>query len=88
MKNNPVISSRLEYIEKILRVSFAFLADIFVEITHASLFINSSMIRGVNSNNYNNNKFLQLRYTNTFQITPNELSIQRKVKIRIGNNQI
>jgi len=80
MKNNSVISSRCEYIEKILRISFALLADIFVEITRASQFINSSMIRGVNNNNSNNNKFLLLRHNNAFQITPNELSVQKKSK--------
>jgi hypothetical protein len=80
MKNNSVISSRLQYIDKVLRISFEFLAYIFVEITHANLFINSSMIRGVNNNNSYNNKFLLLRHNNAFQITPNKLSVQKKSK--------
>jgi len=80
MKNNSIISSRLQYIDKVLRISFEFLAHIFVEITRASLFINSSMIRGVNNNNSCNNKFLLLRHNNAFQITPNDLSVQKKSK--------
>ena len=33
-----------------------------------------------NNNNSNNNKFLLLRHNNTFQITPNDLSVQKKSK--------